>query len=221
MGQTTETTTNLWKSVLIGRDSTNVREHDKYGYDSGKYHSYGNYGTVDNIPEVIPTGKYFYSCPYLSFGDYDNSCQVERSNVRLFLEMYKDYINKDFYHLTGMYGSESIYIDITTTNEEIIDTLNGLLSYPAISDEDCSMVEIEIENECLNSYVLSDLTKKIGEKFGISCASCEDNEKLEQLYCDLKDKTNTYFVVESGGNGYVDIDRLIDGLDSLPEFITE
>ena len=30
-----------------------------------------------------------YSHPYLSFGDYDKSCHIERSNVRVFLDRFK------------------------------------------------------------------------------------------------------------------------------------
>jgi len=168
--------------------------------------------------------KYFFSCPYLSFGDYDNSCHVERSNVRVFMEMYGSH--PDVYKHTGSYGHEAIFIDVLCTDSEIIETLQALYNYPCIDDQDCSLMGAEMEEECWESYILSDFTDAIIKKYDLLDIEVTAND-LFSIYRELQEATNTYFEVQSGGNGHIDIKRLIDGLPDIcptylkPIFYTE
>lgn len=154
---------------------------------------------------------YFFS-PYLSFGDYDNSCNVERSNVRIFEEMFKDTKNIDWIKLSGDYSSESIGIKLSCINPEIIETLQSLENYPALDDEDCGLVTMEMENDALESYLLSEFKEKVIKFYGADDTEADDREFMN-LYYELKEKTNTYEEIESGGNFYIDLERLIQGLD--------
>ena len=138
-----ETIPTLLSEVLYN-DYTNIYQ---LTYGNGtNYSDYSNIGLNEDLTDIKP-GTYYYACSYLSYGDYDNSCHIERSNVRVFLDEYKEFINTDFRKLSGMYGSTSIYIDITTTNTDIIECIQGLFSYSCIDEGDCSNMESEILEE--------------------------------------------------------------------------
>ena len=166
-------------------------------------------------PDYLET-HYFFS-PYLSFGDYDNSCNVERSNVRMWEEMFADSRGENWIKLTGAYGSESIAVKLSCTNTEIIETLQTLENYPAINDEDCNLVTMEMEEEALDNWILRDFKDKVIGHYEADDSEADDSE-FRSLYFDMKEKTNTYEVVESGGNLWIDIERLTDGLpEEKPE----
>lgn len=209
---------NIYTEVLNSKDTTQIVKHDNYYSYFNRYGAYTNcYGPM---PDEIPTNTYFYRCPYLSFGDYDNSCVVERANVRVFLEEFFEFNGSLFHHVKGDYNSESIYIDITCTNTEIIDTLNNLFDYPAINDEVVNEIEMEIEMEYWESIYKGEFLEAIQKKFDGWNIDCSDDNKLLELYHELKESTNTYFEVEAGGNGYIRIESLVDALELIPDFIT-
>ena len=158
-----------------------------------------------------------YLPPYLSFGDYDNSCHIERSNNRVFLKKFKEH--PDIIELRQGYGSEIIAIKTTCSDQEIIEILCALTEYPAINDEDCSLMEIEMEQEDWESWLLDDFSSKIEKHYKADYIE-PDEDKLLELYHQLKEKTNTYFEVQAGGNGYIDLDRLIKAMpETAPDFL--
>lgn len=208
---------NVFTEVLNGKtDTTCIVMHDDY---YSYFNCYGAFKNIDNLPEVIPANTYFYRSRFLQFGDYDNSCAVERANVREFKELYKDLKGKAWHSVTGGYNSESIYIDITCTDAGTIETLNNLFNYPAINDETVSEIESEIESEYWESVYKSEFLDAIKKKFDGWDIECKDDQKLWELYRELSDKSNTYFEVEAGGIGYIKIERLIDELTEIPDFI--
>jgi hypothetical protein len=159
-----------------------------------------------------------FPVPFCCFGDYDNSCAVERSNFRVFWELY-GHID-GVYKVYGIFNSEGIVIDLdkVDNDEGIKETICNLYDYPAIADDDVSLMEIEMEDSDFESWVRSDLEKHVNgfleEKYPLLGSEIE--EKLEnvdwwQLYLKLKEKTNTYFIIESGGAGYIDVKRLMKG----------
>jgi hypothetical protein len=162
--------------------------------------------------EKAKIGQVFYFSPLLSFGDYDNSCAVERSNVRVFMEMFGNspFVKK----LTGWYGSEMIGIDIFCNDAEILETLDALADYPAINDGDVSVLESEMERECWESYLKNDLLSAIQKHYALDDIEIIEEDTFFQLYGKLCNDSNTYFEVEAGGVGYINIERL---LTALPE----
>ena len=209
---------NIYTEVLKSNYTTEIVKHDGY------YSYFNHYGAYTNcygpIPDEIPANTYFYRHPLLSFGDYDNSCAVERANVRVFISEFSEFNGSLFHRVTGGYNSESIYIDITCTNMEIIETLNSLFEYPAINDEAVSEIKMEIEMESWDNYYKRDFLEAIQKKFDGWDIECSDDNKLLELYHELKELTNTYFEVEAGGNGYIKIESLVDAIESIPDFIT-
>lgn len=205
-------------SEVIYNDCTKVCKLD-YPESSGysKFSGTGNY-TIEKIKENTDKGVFYYSCRYLSFGDYDNSCQVERSNVREFLRIAKEENFTDYLHVSGMYSSESIYIDIMASNETIIEILNNLESYPAINDEDCSLLEHEILMEAFNNCYLRDFEEAINKKFGFDYSDITDNDAFYSFISGIMEDNNLYAEVESGGSGYYPVNDIVDciELEMLP-----
>jgi hypothetical protein len=84
--------------------------------------------------------------------------------------------------------------------------LESLENYPCFDDESVSEIESEIEEEYLENSS-SDLIKLLSNEVQSAC------DKLfidfdRNLYEQAKELSNTYFIVESGGNGYIDFERL-------------
>lgn len=156
----------------------------------------------------------FYFHPLLSFGDYDNSCEVERSNVRTFEEQFSAFKDIDWVKTTGIYGYEAIAIKLLSNNEEIIDCINALSDYPVINDEDMSAMFIEIEEEAWDNWVERDFKDKLVKHYKAWDCNAED-DTLKELFKNLQERTNTNGVIESGGNYYIDLDRLIEGLPEV------
>ena len=176
---------------------------------------YDSFEPCDNYHIENKAHENIYYChPYLCFGDYDNSCEVERSNHRVFMEMFgsdKDVLER-FYH----YGAEYIYIRSTTENNEIIECLAALENYPVIDDQDVSLMNMEMFGESWENWIRSDFENMVLKHFDLCDIEYEDSDLLE-WFNQLTERANIYFEVESGGNGYIDLDRI--EFDQLPENI--
>jgi hypothetical protein len=63
---------------------------------------------------------------------WDDDCTTEHSNIRLFLQKFKE--PKGFRHITGCYNFEAIAIDITCDDASIIEILEYLNIHPVINE---------------------------------------------------------------------------------------
>jgi len=166
--------------------------------------------TIDNTP----IDELFIISKFMEYGDYDNSCMVERSNRKLFLEEHGllDYV----FEITGGYGSAGVLIALkgllNLDNEEsaraIIDCLNSLNDYPCIDDEDMSNMEYEAFYEALKDYGVSDTCSALSKKYRITVHDYNE-EKLKELILDIDGKGNPVFMIEAGGSCYIGIDDMI------------
>jgi hypothetical protein len=196
--QTQNSTTMQTVKDTLYNDTTNI-----YSIEDG----------IQRLPVQNDAENYYFS-PLLSFGDYDNSCAVERSNVRTFMEQHEESRGIDWIHLSGAYGYECIAIKLLSTNEEIIECLAALSDYPVMDDEDVSSIEMEMESEAWDNWIERDFKNKVVKHYS-AWDSEADSDTLRELFSQLKEKTNTYGQVESGGNYYIDLDRLIAGLPEI------
>lgn len=144
------------------------------------------------------TGAPLISCDYLSFGDYDNSCAVERANVR-----YCDTEHLTVYKDRESYGWEKAWIADTAENREL---LNALVDYPCLDDKLVSVIESEIEDEYIKDNddiwrATPEPLRSILDDLDLRCIDPE-------TYFAAKEADNAEFIVEAGGVGYIDLDRL-------------
>lgn len=149
---------------------------------------------------------YFIS-PLLSFGNYDNSCHIERSNLRVFREEHAETEGKDWIYIYGGHGSEAIAIKIDTTNEAIINDMLSLENYPCLSDEDASETEREMINDSIDFWLLSDLQKEINKNCNYD-DSDPDEEELKTWMHEVMEENNIYPSIEAGGNVYIPINEI-------------
>lgn len=151
-----------------------------------------------------PNGD-FIEVPYCTYSDYSGST-VERSNCRVFLEMFANEGN--VWPIYGGYGTTGVLVRYSyyLENEEMRDVIDGLSDYPVIDEDDWSELEIEIENECWDSWIKYDLSRAM-EEAGLTVP---DDDKLYQIYRDAMEAANEYPIFEDPVSCYVHIDRLIE-----------
>ena len=171
----------------------------------------GEHGNnFDHYTEYNKEGERYYFSPYLQFGDHDNSCAVERSNYRVFMDEHKD--SEFIKDVSGWYGSSAIAVNLNCTDSEINDKLMSLLNYPCLNDDDVTMLELDMEKEYIDNFIEWDLGRLLKEKYEhYFDHEILDKDKFIELWHECKDTNNTYFEVECGGNGYIDTKKLFEG----------
>jgi len=188
-----------------------------------------NYATklthLEDIKHTLEEVDIFLIPKYMSYGDYDNSCMVERSNYKIFMEDYKE--EKGIFRIYGGYGSSGIAISIRylldPDNEEkadeIIDLLNGLNNYPCIDDEDMSNMEYESFLESLDVFAIRDCNDLLSSQYLIDVYDFNE-DKLKEILLEA-DRNLNYpsYEIESGGSCYIDTKRLIEKV-TLMDYIT-
>lgn len=114
--------------------------------------------TGDTIRRVEYTGVPFTPIPYCTFGDYDNSTAVERSNVRVMRERFPWLV-----HVRGNYGSEMLgYLGREETqNPALLEAIAELEQYPIADESDESELETEMEIEAWNDWGKRDFEKDL------------------------------------------------------------
>ena len=145
------------------------------------------------------------SCDFISFGDYDNSCAVERANVRYLKE--QGLIEK---LETGSYNYEKAWLLDTPENREL---LNSLFDYPCFDDELVSEIENEIETEYIKNN--DDIYRATKQPLKDILDFLDLRVIDAELYYKAKENLNMEFVVESGGNGYIDLDKMVSEYNLL------
>lgn len=148
---------------------------DRHDKEPGRQANYGdftgiNVGHTDKNAAEHLAGRVGYVVPgLLCYGDYDNSCLVQRSNYRVFI---KEFGKVDgVVSLSGGHGTTAIAIrvDLLDTHEEIKDTIEGLDNYALIDEEDHSELEHEAIEAAWKDWGRNDfvgeLLKELGDKF--------------------------------------------------------
>lgn len=187
-------------------------------YPETKSISYGDLTEItlkENLDNT-PIDELFLMCRYFGFSDYDNSCMVERSNHKIFMEEYGDLAF--VFSVYGGYGTTDIAISLKglldPANEEkaqsIIDVLNGLNDYPCIDDEDMSNMEYDAFLEALDSFAIRECNDLLSYQYLMDVYDY-DSDKLKEVLLE-SDRNLNYpsYEIESGGSCYIDTKRLIE-----------
>jgi hypothetical protein len=172
----------------------------------------GYYDRVDtdqfDFPVLIPR--------FLSYGDYDNSCMVERANFKTFLEEFGD--SPWVYTVSGYYGYEAIAIHPNGLKvKEISETLAALESYPVLDDELLSAMEWDAYQTDWEDYGRKDFIDLLVKEFDLS-------DRLEEMLEDLESEpiqeffeslipSGDFFIIESGGICYIRLRESVKNCD--------
>jgi len=203
---------------VISYDLKNVSER----IDSGNRCScFTKYGEIWKIKEGLiqpDKQRFYYASQYLSFGDYDNSCYIERSNVRVFKETFKD--SKDWLEIKGDYGSISIYIDVTTENKEIIEIIEFFLDGQIqIDEDDCNLMEIELCDKEWNDG--DEVIGIISKKYDFFDIEVTDKDKFRNWFENLSEQKNIYWKIQSGGIPYINYQKVLEDIDDIEKETSE
>lgn len=142
----------------------------------------------------------YISHDHIQYGDYDNSCAVERANVRYLEQNHA----ADLHIETGCYGYRAAWLPDTEENRELLDSLDN---YPAFDDELVSEIESEIESDYIkdNDDIARVYTPEPLRSILIDCDLQHINP---EIYHAAKEADNAEFIVHSGGNGHINLQRL-------------
>ena len=179
---------------------------DDYDPDQGSY----SYGDFSPIKESEATADDWIVPHYLSGGDYSNSCLVEESNHRVFLEEFGEV--PGIVDLYGGYGSYGVAIRLSTItkNEEIRECLASLEDYPLIDEEDQSQLEIERIEEEWNNWGEHDYVRELEHEYGIDRGIDWDmpDDALRKLFENRQEDCNEYWEQESGGGMHINLEKV-------------
>lgn len=196
-----------YKSVkeYLYNDLTNVYRVTDYGE-----------WTVRSLEGItIHPGEYYLFHPSLSYGDYLNSSEIERSNVRIFKKRFHDIGNWKIKN--SDHDTVHLIIDILCDDQNIIDTLLSLDDYCSLDDQDAAALLIEMEEEAWQDYLLAEFSHTLEKHFKAN-HSDPDADPLWDFYCRLKQETNTE-VTLNGGQIIVDFKRMVTDLTKAPDFL--
>jgi len=150
---------------------------------------------------------------YCSFGDYDNSTQVERSNYKVVSDSTPNVRKVDGY---GSHGTTFLLIALVSyarNVDGIRDTFEGLEDYCLIDESAHSECEMEAESEAWDSWVRSDFRAEL-IKAELWDEDREDENALYALFRAACEKANENAVHESGGNVHWNIERIVGKIDA-------
>jgi hypothetical protein len=164
-------------------------------------------GVAHNVPETDTPERWYFQSPYLSFGDYDNSCHIERSNVRVFLEMFPE--SEFIVYNQGHYGHESVLIRCDCNDGDILRVLEALESYSVLNDEDATMQEQEMIREAWY-HQSDDIQRRLARLAAEVDDDLEDKARdlSEGELMDIVPDWSYHAEVEAGGNVYINLDRI-------------
>lgn len=193
---------------------------------------------------TFPNGRTYISHDYLTVGDYGGASSGGVANIRMVLEQFEGRVEewgfRDLYeesqgspsyyngsewehvlpeqlclHVTGAYGSETIYLLEGT--EETDEILEALENYPYLNDDTVTEVEMEWEKEAWEQYLRSDLTATLPDEHEAEYGGLSMREWVEDMqtdnsipwraYQEAMGECNEYPVPECSGV-YVNVDRI-------------
>ena len=139
-------------------------------------------------------------------GDY-SGCAAQAANRRALLENTKLCEKLGIEELNESYSTDSVLFPIAALQDsEILELFKSLENYPCLDDELLSEIESELENECFESFGLSDFRRHVESVTDFNLDDISD-EQLTSVYYACASETNyNVFTVESGTSGFFDFD---------------
>lgn len=164
----------------------------------------------EDMREIDNPSKGYLFLPQLSHGDWDSSCEVELSNVRVFMERHKMFRGKQWILVHSGGGGVHVGVSLRAGNESILGDVMGLMDYPALDDADCSLVVQEMEEEAWGVWLRQEMLEMMVDFYGADEVTRFDDASLRALFDSIK-----------GEHGYVSGGRYCINLkevkDSLPK----
>ena len=167
--------------------------------------------------------KLLFSSRYLDAdcswpGGYD-APSIYRSNNRVFADNHSKAL------AAGADGDgPGLSLDVRYVNDDMIEELHGLESYPLLSEDDHSELELELQDEAWDSWAARDWAAAVEKLLALHASETADQywaadtmetvaaEKLHELFHACCESSNTYWQEEQGDQ-WIDLDRVAADLD--------
>jgi hypothetical protein len=144
---------------------------------------------------------------------------IYRSNARVFRDDHSKAL------AAGADGDgPGLSLDVRYVTAEMIEELHGLESYPLLSDDDHSELELELQDEAWDSWAARDWAAAVEKLLALHAPETADQywaadtmetvaaEKLRDLFHACCESSNTYWQEEQGDQ-WIDLDRVAAALD--------
>ena len=149
---------------------------------------------------------------YLTFGDYDNSTAVERSNVVAVKEMTNEDAVEDesgihpdaVLDLGGSHGSGGIAFAYTdpVSAQEILDLTGALSGYPLLDEEGYSNMEMEMYQEAWVDYGAGDYVRALMEGLDRDAEMTDDQRDDIEEFIEEQDPVRLFEAFDTLGDAW-------------------
>lgn len=194
----------VWNEYLSDEPPAAGDEVGHYGF---------HYGGRQSRHELEQRDVYL-PVPYTGWGDYCGST-VERANFNALVEDFGDYVVQVGH---GSHDGRGIYLKVgSEVPALLLDVIQGLRDYPLVDEEVWSMVEMEVEQDDLDSWLLDDLIREIEERQDWTDAEDHgfDRATVCQAYLDLRSEGSLEWYAETATSGHVDVAEAADAIVDL------
>lgn len=168
------------------------------------------------------TGDFGEKCfisEYAEYGDYDNSCEVERSNVRVLKALHYPAGSIGWGAYGHVYYAIEIDPDLMDRErwDELIEIFRGLEDYPCIDDEAMGEVMDDAVDDAWSDWIYGEFLGKVSDsicrqKDWYTCDidhPVDLSDATRELFNELCNTAGEYPIMESGGSIWIDLDRLL------------
>jgi hypothetical protein len=214
-----------WQSVSPNEaDSLSMGEFDRYSL--ALLSSLGSTATQLSPEEAIAlicerrlwqSVSLLWLSDHCLSGDYYGAPHTA-SNARVLLQ---EFSSPELRECIGGYGARSVAIDPRYLSEELLESLQSLENYPVLNEDDCSALELELQQEAWESWAQRDFSRALEKRL----SSVLDNEDLAEetmeslspgslyaLFYALADKGSIYWESQSSPDQWIDCERVAEEL---------
>jgi len=150
-------------------------------------------------------------------GDYCGAPHTA-SNMRVLLE---EFSGPELRSCSGGYGAQSVAIDPRYLSEALLENLQSLENYPVLDEDDCSALELELQQAAWESWAQRDFSRALEKRLA---SALEDEDMAEEtieslspdslyaLFYALADKGSIYWESQSSPDQWIDCERVADEL---------
>lgn len=160
-----------------------------------------SYGDFKETSE--PTKDCYLMCELMEGSDYSNGRIVQASNLKAFLEEFKNC--SGVHKVYGGHNTFGIAVKIDCLTEEMIEIFTSLEDYPLLDEELMSDMELEEQNEAWESWVQSDFQSEIEKHLKIDINDI--GKRFDELFHHLTEEANEYWF-EDGCSQYIQLEPI-------------
>lgn len=148
-----------------------------------------------------------------------NAPSIYRSNARVFRDDHRAALE------AGADGDgPGLSLDVRYVTDDILEALQSLESYPLLSEDDHSELELELQSEAWDDWASRDWSRAVSKTLQQYAPADADQywaeerledvsaDKLAELFHACADQSNTYWQEEQGDQ-WIDLDRVAAALD--------